>query len=120
MNLDSSAVRLRSACQLISDSGDDRGVHQLFPDTANKLSLSAAAGSLDVATSPTQHRLGVDLAERLNALVTQAESLDQLGKCPVVGITGLLNSGKSSLLASYLGAEGRARVLRGKANNQGT
>ncbi len=38
----------------------------------------------------------------------------------MVGITGLLNSGKSSLLASYLSPSGRQRVLRGTANNQGT
>ncbi len=107
-------------CQLITESGLDRGVHQSFPNSDCRLSLLAAASSLAVASSPANHKLGLGLAENLKALVTQAHSLDRIGKCPVVGITGLLNSGKSSLLSSYLSPEGRRRVLRGTANNQGT
>ena len=108
------------ACRLIAEAGQDRGVHQTYPDANKRLSLLAAANSLSVASSPTQHSLGQALHEQLKALVTQAQSIDRIGKCPVVGITGLLNSGKSSLLSSYLSSAGRRRVLRGTANNQGT
>ncbi len=52
--------------------------------------------------------------------IRQLESLDTVAKCPVLGITGLLNSGKSSLLSCYLSEEGRKRILIGQANDQGT
>ena len=84
------------------------------------MSLLAAANSPAVASSSAQHLVGQSLAEQLQALVTQAHSINRIGKCPVVGISGLLNSGKSSLLSSYLSPAGRRRVLRGTANNQGT
>lgn len=110
----------RQASDLISRIGSDRGVHQTYPDGSRRLSLIDAALSPEVAGSPDQYKRGQQLAERLAALVAQSYSIDQMGKCPVVGITGLLNSGKSSLLAAYLSPNGRRRVLRGTANNEGT
>lgn len=114
------AADWRQATDLMNRAGEDRGVHQLYPDPSCRLSLVAAAQSVDVAATPQQHRAGEVLSQRLAALVAQSQSIDQIGKCPVVGITGLLNSGKSSLLAAYLSSAGRNRVLRGTANNQGT
>lgn len=108
------------ACQLITEAGLDRGIHQTFPNSDCRLSLLAAACSSAVASSSAQHKAGEALGEQLKALVTQAHSINRLGNCPVVGITGLLNSGKSSLLSSYLSPVGRSRVLRGAANDQGT
>ena len=110
----------QQTCQLISQAGLDRGVHQTYPSSDYRLSLLAAANSRAVASSPTQHRAGQSLAEQLQALVTQAHSINRIGRCPVVGISGLLNSGKSSLLSAYLSPAGRGRVLRGTANDQGT
>lgn len=120
MSSDQSNNHWQRACQLITQAGLDRGIQQTFPDVESRLSLLAAAQSLAVASSPANHKLGQSLADQLKALVTQAQSIDRIGKCPVVGITGLLNSGKSSLLSSYLSEAGRRRVLRGTANNQGT
>lgn len=105
---------------LLSQAGEDRGVHQIYPDTSRKLSLIEAACHSDIASAPREHARGQQLGERLGALVVQAQTIEQIGNCPIVGITGLLNSGKSSLLAAYLSAQGRRRVLRGTANNQGT
>lgn len=120
MSSDQSSNHWQRTCQLITQAGLDRGIHQTFPDSECRLSLLAAAQSLAVASSPANHKLGQSLADQLKALVTQAHSIDRIGKCPVVGITGLLNSGKSSLLSAYLSEAGRRRVLRGTANNQGT
>ncbi len=108
------------ACSLLTEAGPDRGVHQTFPSSQRQLSLLAAAASAAVASSPVQFRAGQALSESLQAIVTQAASLQHIGNCPVVGITGLLNSGKSSLLSAYLSPAGRTRVLRGTANDQGT
>lgn len=110
----------RRAGELLSQAGEDRGVHQLYPDVTRRLSLIQAANEPDVASASREHVRGKQLSERLSALVVQAQTIEQIGNCPVVGITGLLNSGKSSLLAAYLSPAGRSRVLRGTANNQGT
>ena len=120
MNLQNMSADWDALGELLSQSGADRGVVQLYPEADRTLSLIAAAASADVATSPNEHAHGCQLSERLAALVAQSHTMAQIGNCPVVGITGLLNSGKSSLLAAYLSPEGRRRVLRGTANNQGT
>src|SRR4051812_12570612 len=39
---------------------------------------------------------------------------------PLVAIAGLINSGKSSLVASFLSDTGRRRVLRGMHSREGT
>ncbi len=114
------AVDWNALSDWLSRSGADRGVHQVYPPDSKRLSLIEATIDARIAASREELTTGSIISERLTALVAQAKSLDKLGSCPVVGITGLLNSGKSSLLSSYLSLEGRKRVLRGTANNQGT
>lgn len=46
--------------------------------------------------------------------------LQRFGAVPIVAVAGLLNSGKSSLTASFLDENSRARVLRGFAHEQGS
>jgi len=41
-------------------------------------------------------------------------------QAPIVAVAGLINAGKSSLVAAFLSPEGRARVLRGVARRAGT
>ncbi|HWL52863.1 MAG TPA: hypothetical protein VNQ90_10530 [Chthoniobacteraceae bacterium] len=41
-------------------------------------------------------------------------------QAPLIGVTGLLNAGKSSLIASLLSPDGAARVLRGEGDDRGT
>jgi hypothetical protein len=53
-------------------------------------------------------------------LYQQLRTLDTTAQSPIVAITGLLNAGKSSLLAGFLSDAGRNRVLIGSANDQGT
>lgn len=105
---------------LIQRASDSCGAHQLYPATDRKASLAEAIGLPEIASSPSEHAVGSKLSDQLNALASQSKMIASIGDCPIVGITGLLNSGKSTLLASYLSPRGRARVLRGTANDQGT
>jgi hypothetical protein len=104
----------------LSESGPDRGVHQLYPDASVRLSLLAALGSRQIPVERAEREQAARLKERLEGLTQQLHALHAVGNCPVVGVAGLLNSGKSSLVATYLSPEGRQRVLRGAANSQGT
>ncbi len=58
-----------------------------------------------------------DVYDQLN--LRQA-MLRELGLVPIVAVAGLLNSGKSSVVASFLSEAGRARVLRGLSGAQGS
>ncbi|MEM7387448.1 MAG: hypothetical protein AAF514_21125, partial [Verrucomicrobiota bacterium] len=44
----------------------------------------------------------------------------RFGVVPVVAVVGLINSGKSSLVASFLSPDSRSRVLRGMTGNEGS
>ena len=57
------------------------------------------------------------LGERLQERLRLAREVDQT---PTVAITGLINSGKSSLVSLFLSQAGRARVLRGFGHEGGT
>lgn len=96
------------------------GVLQTFPRNSNPISVLDAVGLESVAGSEEQHQSGKLLHKKLNSLLSQLSIFEQVSHCPVVAITGLLNAGKSSLLATYLSESGRARVLRGVGNQQGT
>lgn len=106
--------------ELICEAGDDRGVIGDYPDPQRRLSLLEALVSPDVATSAEQLRTGKMLSDKLASLTQQFHTFSEIGNCPVVGITGMLNAGKSTLLATYLSPGGRRRVLRGVGNEQGT
>ncbi len=53
-------------------------------------------------------------------LVTKHELIERFGVIPIVAVVGLLNSGKSSLLASFLSERNRCRVLRGVKQREGS
>ena len=96
------------------------GLRCTFPDDSMRLSVLDALSSEAVAGSLEQHQSGKLLHSKLSGLLSQLSIFEQVSHCPVVAITGLLNAGKSSLLATYLSEAGRARVLRGVGNQQGT
>jgi len=97
-----------------------QGVQRTFPAEGAALSVLDALRSDAVAGSAEQHEVGLQLYAKLSGLLNQLAVFEQVSHCPVVAITGLLNAGKSSLLATYLSEAGRARVLRGVGNQQGT
>ncbi|MBU6237070.1 MAG: hypothetical protein KGQ51_04510 [Planctomycetes bacterium] len=75
------------------------------------------------------------LSESLREALLQAQSIVSAPACPIVAVLGMLNAGKSSLVATFLGPsepdkspsenpirhiDQRRRVLIGSANNEGT
>ena len=100
------------------------GLQRTFPADPTPISvMDALRGNLladSVAGSAEQKEAGEQLHAKLSGLLDQLQVFDRVSHCPVVAITGLLNAGKSSLLATYLSEAGRARVLRGVGNQQGT
>jgi len=84
------------------------------------LGILEALGNPYVAANQVQEAGGSKLKSELNSLLHQLSVFEQISRCPILGITGLLNSGKSTLLATYLSPAGRQRVLRGLSNLAGT
>lgn len=70
------------------------------------------------------------LATELSEALEQARVLSTAPACPIVAVLGMLNAGKSSLVATFLSSGGtdagrdsdeyRSRVLIGSANSEGT
>ena len=56
--------------------------------------------------------LNPDLTERLRGAGRQLNSAAKLVNWPTVAVAGMLNSGKTSLVATFLSEEGRSRSLR--------
>ncbi len=73
-----------------------------------------------VAPNMEEADLGAELRARIDALIHQLSVFESVGRCPIMAITGLLNAGKSSLLASYLSPQNRHRILTGLNNDSGT
>jgi hypothetical protein len=65
-------------------------------------------------------RLDSGLTNRLLGSGRQLHTASQLVDWPTVAVAGMLNSGKTSLVATFLSEKGRARTLRGTNNAQGT
>lgn len=62
-------------------------------------------------------------AMEIEAAIAQARTMIESPVCPIVAVLGMLNAGKSSLVATYLtpqNATGSGRVLIGSANTEGT
>ena len=53
-------------------------------------------------------------------LATKHALIHRFGVIPIAAVVGLLNSGKSSLTASFLSEENRSRVLRGLGQGEGS
>ncbi len=52
--------------------------------------------------------------------LSQAKLLSESQPCPILAIAGLLNAGKTSLVAGFLSPSGQSRLLIGSSNQQGT
>ncbi|TWU32967.1 hypothetical protein [Novipirellula artificiosorum] len=65
-------------------------------------------------------RVDASVVHDILACGRQVHSASQLVNWPVVAVAGMLNSGKTSLVATYLSEAGRTRTLRGPSNDQGT
>ena len=61
-----------------------------------------------------------ELARTVEMDLAGLEQIEILEAMPIVGVVGMLNSGKSSLVSSFLSAKGRKRVLCGGLRREGT
>ena len=84
------------------------------------IALLDALALTDLFGSEEAAERGRELQQSLTGLLSQLRRFDSISRCPILAITGLLNAGKSSLLATYLSPANRARVLRGVGHQAGT
>ena len=110
----------QQAIELLCSRQSPDGVECLHPAGLPRLSLLESLGDPRVAATVEQRQAGRQLHDQLRGLIDQLGVFERMSRCPILGIAGLLNAGKSSLLATYLSPSGRRRVLRGLANNAGT
>lgn len=90
-------------------------VDQILPTPERLDFLESLRRASPHSASPTRQR-----ATEIEQLLLQLDSVQQLGQSPLIAVSGLLNAGKSSLIASFLSPSNRSRVLVGTGNQQGT
>lgn len=93
---------------LLEDDDRRAAVERLYPDPRNESYLSAL------------RRVDAKLASDVISLGRQVFHGARLAEFPTLAVAGMLNSGKTSLVAGLLSQRGRVRTLRGVANHQGT
>ena len=97
-----------SLLSLLEDDDRRAAVVRSFPNEGRESYLTAL------------RRLDSTAASHVLAAGRQLYTASQLVDWPTVAIAGMLNSGKTSLVATFLSEQGRARTLRGANNDQGT
>ena len=97
-----------SLLSLLEDDDQRAAVERVFPDEGRESYLTAV------------RRLDSTAASNVRAAGRQLYTAAQLVDWPTVAVAGMLNSGKTSLVATFLSETGRTRTLRGANNDQGT
>jgi hypothetical protein len=98
-------LRLRA---LLDNDGELAALDHVYPNHQRESFLSAIG------------RIEPALANDVIAAGNRLQSATELIQHPVVAVAGMLNSGKTSLVSSFLSRAGRTRTLRGVSNAQGT
>lgn len=93
---------------LLEDDDRRAAVQRDFPDEGRESYLTA------LRRLNPQHLTDVMSAGR------KLHTAAKLAQWPTVAIAGMLNSGKTSMVAAFLSPAGRARTLRGISNAEGT
>lgn len=99
---------------------DSAALNEAARDRVARYSWLNALADEQVAGSQEHHLRAVKIRSRFEGLSRQLRAFESMSRCPILAITGMLNSGKSSLLATYLSPDNRKRVLRGLGNQSGT
>lgn len=118
MNSDAEAWHRLS--RILHAGGPEAGLSCIYPGSSHHTSYLDALGAPTVAAAKAEERAGEELRGVLDSLLRQLGAFEDISRCPILAITGLLNAGKSTLLATYLSPQNRQRVLRGLANDSGT
>ncbi|MEM6470384.1 MAG: hypothetical protein AAF802_12580 [Planctomycetota bacterium] len=93
---------------LLEDDDRRAAVERVFPQPRHESFLSAL------------RRIDAQKADEVSSLGLQVQNATKLAEFPTLAVAGMLNSGKTSLVARLLSEHGRERTLRGVANRQGT
>ncbi len=107
-NRETESIDWPSLLSLLEDDDRRAAVQREFPAQGRESFLAAI------------RRLDPKMADSVLATGRQVHTAEQLVNWPTVAIAGMLNSGKTSLVATFLSDKGRARTLRGANNDQGT
>lgn len=97
-----------SLLSLLEDDDRRAAVQREFPSEGRESYLTAL------------RRLDPAAATDVLAIGRQLHTAVKLVDWPTIAVAGMLNSGKTSLVATFLSEQGRARTLRGANNDQGT
>ncbi len=101
-------VRWTQLLPLLEDDDQRAATERLYPNPGRESFLTAL------------RRIDPAAVEGVIAAGRQLECAAPLAQQPTVAIAGMLNSGKTSLVASFLSPLGRQRSLRGANNREGT
>lgn len=93
---------------LLENAEASAAIQRSFPDQGRESFLAAL------------RRIDPPAADDLIATGHALHGAAELVTYPVIAIAGMLNSGKTSLVSTFLSPAGRARTLRGVGNAQGT
>ena len=93
---------------LLEDDDQRAAVERLFPNAGRESFLTSL------------RRIDPKLCDDIVSLGRQVFHGAKLAEYPTLAVAGMLNSGKTSVVASMLSPSGRARTLRGVANRYGT
>jgi hypothetical protein len=94
-------------------------IHELISGTV--IGVHWQDGDAREMTMPQAgHLVNPKLAEAVHGRLSGLAHAERLAGIPIVGICGTMNSGKSTLAASFLSPHGRARVLIGDYESEST
>ena len=107
-NKEPEAIDWPSLHSLLEDDDRRAAVEYFFPDHSRESFLAAT------------QRLNQVIAAQISTTGRKLSTASKLVNWPTVAVAGMLNAGKTSLVATFLSESGRARTLRGTNNDQGT
>ncbi|NND98307.1 MAG: hypothetical protein HKN47_13360 [Pirellulaceae bacterium] len=107
-NQDEVSIDWPSLHSLLEDDDQRAVIKRLYPTEGRESFLTAL------------RRICNESALDILAAGRQLHAAAKLVGYPTLAIAGMLNSGKTSLVATFLSEQGRARTLRGSSNEQGT
>ena len=119
-----SSLSLMEAVQLCEQFGLGRGNvgggdlnGSSSPFALSSSPFASSCSPFASSSSPLgERRLLGDIEQAIGLVKLLAETQP----CPILAISGLLNAGKTSLVAGFLSDEGQSRLLIGSSNHQGT
>ncbi|QDT04330.1 hypothetical protein K227x_27200 [Rubripirellula lacrimiformis] len=97
-----------SLLSLLEDDDRRAAIERTYPSEGRESYLSAL------------RRLDAKAMADLMSAGRKLQTAAKLAQWPTVAIAGMLNSGKTSLVATFLSRAGRLRTLRGSSNSEGT